>query len=96
MSRIKGLGIATAGFVALAAVAGAATYQSISKGGLAARGEGASASVAGKPAARGGNVRASASGIAVEGRPGTFIVVFKEQQLASYKGSVGGPAAPER
>jgi hypothetical protein len=96
MSRIKGLGAATAGVFALAAFAGAGTYQYVSKGGSSASRSEAGSLAADKAALAGSTKGTTAKPGADNGRTGTFIVMFKEQPLASYRGALGGPAAPER
>jgi hypothetical protein len=105
MSRIKHWGAAI-GVSALVAAAAAATYEYATSG-SASPGNGDTAETASKassfPPARalsdaaGGGNNATASAATVEQKPrGTFIVMFKDAPLASYKGTVPGIGAPER
>jgi subtilisin family serine protease len=106
MSRIKKWGVA-AGVSVLIAAAAAAAYQYTANGpGGAVVADDADLSVsgaAGVPAGsadssgadNGGNAVAASASDARKGR-GTYIVVFKEAALASYKGTLPGIGAPER
>lgn len=109
MSRMKQWGLA-AGACALIAAAAAASYHYKASGPNSpvvvteAAVQSASSSTNAVPAgpaaglsAQGGGAAAGATGgsEARKGR-GTYIVVFKEAALASYKGTVPGIAAPER
>ncbi len=105
MSRIKHWG-AVFGVVALVAAAAAATYQYANNGSAAIVSDGSAdgaASAAAMPPAgavgdNGDNGSASGANASNDSREerGTFIVVFKEAPLASYKGTVPGISAPER
>ncbi|MFZ2754679.1 MAG: S8 family serine peptidase [Lysobacteraceae bacterium] len=107
MSRINKWGVA-AGVSVLIAAAAAAAYQYTTNGPgapVATDDAGLSASnatsipagpaVAGGAGSNGANPAAGSAGDARQGR-GTYIVVFKEAALASYKGTVPGIGAPER
>lgn len=106
MSRIKHWGAAV-GVVALVAAAAAATYQYANNdpAGIAA-GPGADAAAAASnlppagavsdDAGGNGNRAAAAQADDPRGGRGTFIVVFKEAPLATYKGTLPGIGAPER
>jgi hypothetical protein len=105
MSRIKHWGAAV-GVTALVAVAAAATYQYATSG-SAVGNFGDSAETAKKtssfPPARaatddnvGGDASIPTSTSDAREERGSFIVVFKDPALASYKGSLPGIAEPER
>ncbi len=93
MSRIKQLGVA-AGIAALATVAGATTYRYVESspaGGKQSQASVASAQagsrVAGSKApGAAGSAAASNKGFVETGKQGTFIVLFREDALATYKG----------
>lgn len=107
MSRINKWGVA-AGVSVLIAAAAAAAYQYTTNGpgapvvtddsGLSASN---ATSIPAGPAAAGGtgsngvNPAAGSAGDVRQGR-GTYIVVFREAALASYKGTIPGIGAPER
>lgn len=95
MSRIKGWGVA-AGVLVLAA-ASAATYQMV---GVRKASEAAGGSrVAAAPAAsfgRQAGTPETAAKAAVGGQRGTFIVLLKEDALATYQGGRTGLVAPQR
>jgi Subtilase family/PA domain len=105
MSRIKHWGAAI-GAAALAAVAAAATYQyatGSSTGAVYSDGTDAANAASSQPPAGvasdqggSGNNPLSASPSDSRNGRGTFIVMFKEAPLATYKGSIGGIGAPER
>jgi hypothetical protein len=105
MSRIKHWGAAI-GAAALAAVAAAATYQYATGGSTGAvytdDADAANAASSQPPAGAAddnggaGNAALSASPSDPRQGRGTFIVMFKEAPLASYKGSVAGIGEPER
>ena len=106
MSRIKKWGVA-AGVSVLIAAAAAAAYQYTTNGSatpvLTDDADASASSAAAIPAgpaadsgsAGGANAAAGAASDARQGR-GTYIVVFKEAALASYKGTLPGIGAPER
>ncbi len=105
MSRIKKWGVA-AGVSVLIAAAAAAAYQYTSGSAtpvLTDDADASASSAAAIPAgpaadsgsAGGANAAAGAASDARQGR-GTYIVVFKEAALASYKGTLPGIGAPER
>ncbi len=103
MSRIKHWGAAF-GVAALVAAAAAATYQYANNGSAAVVSDGSAdgAQVAAPAAGAvgdiggGDNASAGAANSDSQEKRGTFIVVFKEAPLASYKGTVPGISAPER
>lgn len=104
MSRIKKWGV-TAGASVLIAAAAAAAYQYTTNGsrGPIATGDAdlfAAASANGVTAgsADNGGDSANAAGAStdVSGKRGTYIVLFNEAALASYKGTLPGMSAPER
>ena len=105
MSRIKKWGVA-AGVSVLIAAAAAAAYQYTANGpGGAVATDDADLSAFGAPRVPGGPADSSgngANGVAAsnsdagKGRSTTYIVVFKEAALASYKGTLPGIGAPER
>jgi subtilisin family serine protease len=105
MSRIKHWGAAV-GVTAIVAAAAAATYQYATSG-SAAGNSGDNSETANQissfPPARaisddnsGGNASTPASAEDAQQKRGTFIVVLKDEPLASYKGTVPGIAEPER
>lgn len=106
MSHIKKWGVA-AGVSVLIAAAAAAAYQYTTNGSAtpvltddAAASASSAAAIPAGPAADSGstggaNAAAGAASDARQGR-GTYIVVFKEAALASYKGTLPGIGAPER
>ncbi len=93
MSRIKQLGVA-AGIAALATVAGATTYRYVESspaGGKQSQASLASSQVASRAAGSkasgaAGSAAANTKGFVETGKQGTFIVLFREEALATYKG----------
>lgn len=105
MSRMKKWG-ATASVAVLVAAAAAAAYQYTTgstggaivtdDAGLSAT-DAAGGATAGSVDASGGGVNATAASAGdASGKSNTYIVVFKEAALASYKGTLPGIGAPER
>jgi subtilisin family serine protease len=104
MSRIKKWGVATSASVLIAAAAMAA-YQYTTNGSgtpfvtddAGTPASSAASAFTGAAATDGGGVNAAAgSATDVREQRSTYIVVFKEAALASYKGTLPGIAAPER
>ncbi|MEQ1512996.1 MAG: S8 family serine peptidase [Lysobacteraceae bacterium] len=103
MSRINKWGVA-AGVSVLIAAAAAAAYQYTTNGssGLAVTGDAdySATSATGVPASSAdsgsGGVNAAGASTDVSGKRGTYIVLFKDAALASYKGTLPGMSAPER
>ena len=105
MSRMKKWG-ATASVAVLVAAAAAAAYQyttNVPAGAVVTDDAGLSAAdaaggaIAGSADGSGGGVNAiAASASDASGKSNTYIVVFKEAALASYKGTLPGIGAPER